>query len=109
LRYYFVIPEDAAPPVNRAYVAGALAYATTTELQSEVNRALAERCGQGMYVVALLEQEGPLLDGVQVQTTAAPPSNASSNPSNVANSAPNIRAWYCGLTAMVALTVLTVL
>lgn len=109
LRYYFEIPEDAAPPVSSAWVRGALAYATMSELQSRVNRALAERCGQGMYFLTLLEHDGPFLNGVQVLTTPQPPSNASSNPSNsnVANAATSTRAWCRGLAAMAAYSILT--
>eukprot|EP00930_Biecheleria_cincta_P034917 TRINITY_DN24061_c0_g1_i1.p1 TRINITY_DN24061_c0_g1~~TRINITY_DN24061_c0_g1_i1.p1 ORF type:complete len:360 (-),score=46.63 TRINITY_DN24061_c0_g1_i1:127-1164(-) len=109
LRYHFEIPGDAAPPVSRASVAGALAYATTSELENEANRALAERCGQGMYVLTLVEHEGPLMDGVQVQTTLEPPSNASSGPSNAANASTRMRTWYCHLLIVVTLSVLTLL
>lgn len=109
LRYYFEIPADAAPPVSSAWVEGALAYSTMAELQFRVNRALAERCGQGMYFLTLLEHQGPLLNGVQVLTTPQPPSNASSNPSNVANAATGTRAWCWGLAAIVAYAISTLL
>mmetsp|Transcript_93497 Transcript_93497/g.166353 ORF Transcript_93497/g.166353 Transcript_93497/m.166353 type:complete len:284 (-) Transcript_93497:6-857(-) len=75
LQYELTIPADAPAPYTTEYVTSSIAYKSEFELVSSIGQALGERCGQGMYDLDFVEHDGPLLDGLQVTTTLAPPEN----------------------------------